>query len=182
MAYAVSLLFNAETADAVSARWQRLADAGLSRSMVDLGYQPHLTLAAYDELAVDMASAALDRVFDNVDRIPVTLTSFSTFGAGSGVCYAALASSPDLMRLHATVVGAIGETCRPHYQTGRWTPHCTLARGMTDIEIDHAKNLLAGDWRSVAGTFEMADLVEFTPVAGIKRWPLAPTPRSTRTP
>src|SRR5436309_6876274 len=131
MAYAVSLLFNAETADAVSARWQRLADAGLSRSMVDLGYQPHLTLAAYDELAVDMASAALDRVFDNVDRIPVTLTSFSTFGAGSGVCYAALASSPDLMRLHATVVGAIGETCRPHYQTGRWTPHCTLATGMT---------------------------------------------------
>src|SRR5436309_9918332 len=118
MAYAVSLLFNAETADAVSARWQRLADAGLSRSMVDLGYQPHLTLAAYDELAVDMASAALDRVFDNVDRIPVTLTSFSTFGAGSGVCYAALASSPDLMRLHATVVGAIGETCRPHYQNG----------------------------------------------------------------
>ena len=182
MAYAVSLLFNAETADAVSARWQRLADVGLSRSMVDLGYQPHLTLAAYDELAVDMASAALDRVFDNVDRIPVTLTSFSTFGAGSGVCYAALASSPDLMRLHATVVGAIGETCRPHYQTGRWTPHCTLATGMTDIEIDHAKNLLAGDWRSLAGTFEMADLVEFTPVAGIKRWPLAPTPRSTRTP
>ena len=182
MAYAVSLLFNAETADAVSARWQRLADAGLSRSMVDLGYQPHLTLAAYDELAVDMASAALDRVFDNVDRIPVTLTSFSTFGAGSGVCYAALASSPDLMRLHATVVGAIGETCRPITKTGRWTPHCTLATGMTDIEIDHAKNLLAGDWRSLAGTFEMADLVEFTPVAGIKRWPLAPTPRSTRTP
>jgi 2'-5' RNA ligase len=181
MAYAVSLLFNAEMADAVSARWQRLADAGLSRSMVDLGYQPHLTLAVYDELAVHTASAALDRVFDNVDRMPVTLTGFSTFGAGSGVCYAAVASSPDLMRLHATIVAAIGETCRPHYQTSRWTPHCTLATGMTDVEIDHAKNLLAEDWRSLAGTFEMADLVEFAPAAGIKRWPLAPTPRSTHT-
>jgi hypothetical protein len=100
MAYAVSLLFNSEIADAVSDRWQSLADAGLSRSMVDLGYRPHLTLAVYDALAVEAASAVLDRVFDNVDRIPVTLTGFSTFGAGSGVCYAALASSPDLMRLH----------------------------------------------------------------------------------
>jgi 2'-5' RNA ligase len=181
MAYAVSLLFNAEMADAVSARWQRLADAGFSRSMVDLGYHPHLTLAVYDELAVEAASAALDRVFDNVERIPVTLTGFSTFGAGSGVCYAALASSPDLVRLHATIVTAIGETCRPHYQAGRWTPHCTLATGMTDVEIDHARNLLAKDWRSLAGTFEMADLVEFAPVTGIKRWPLALTPRSTRT-
>jgi 2'-5' RNA ligase len=182
MAYAVSLLFNSEIADAVSARWQRLADAGLSRSMGDLGYQPHLTLAVYDALAVEAASAALDRAFDNVDRIPVTLTGFSTFRAGSGVCYAALASSPDLMRLHATIVAAISETCRPHYQAGRWTPHCTLATGMTDVEIDHARSLLAEDWRSLAGTFEMADLVEFAPVAGIKRWPLAPTPRSTRTP
>ncbi|MBR1273718.1 hypothetical protein [Bradyrhizobium sp. AUGA SZCCT0283] len=59
MAYAVSLLFNSEIADAVSARWQRLADAGLSRSMGDLGYQPHLTLAVYDALAVEAASAAL---------------------------------------------------------------------------------------------------------------------------
>jgi 2'-5' RNA ligase len=182
MAYAVSLLFNAEMTDAVSDRWQRLADAGLSRSMVDLGYQPHLTLAVYDELAVDTASAALDRVFDNVDRMPVTLTDFSTFGASSGVCYAALASSPDLMRLHATTVAAISETCRPHYQVGHWTPHCTLATGMTDIEIDYARNLLVKDWRSLAGTFEAADLVEFVPVSGIKRWPLAPTPRSTRTP
>jgi 2'-5' RNA ligase len=182
MAYAVSLLFNAEMAEAVSARWQRLADAGLSRSMVDLGYQPHVTLAVYDELAVNTASAALDRIFDKVERMPATLTGFSTFGAGSGVCYAALASSPDLMRLHATIVAAIGETCRPHYQAGRWTPHCTLATGLTDVEIDHAKNFLAEDWRSLAGTFEMADLVEFAPVAGIKRWPLAPIPRSNRTP
>jgi 2'-5' RNA ligase len=107
--------------------------------MVDLGYQPHLTLAVYDELAVEAASAALDRVFDNVDRMPVTLTGFSTFGAGSGVCYAALAPSPDLMRLHATIVVAIGEICRPHYRAGRWTPHCTLATSMTDAEIVHAK-------------------------------------------
>jgi 2'-5' RNA ligase len=182
MAFAVSLLFNSDMATAISARWKRLADAGISSSMLDLNYQPHVTLAVYDELPVDAAVASLDRLFHNVDQIEVTFAGLSTFGSGSGVCYAALAPSPDLMRLHATIIAAIGETSRPHYQVGRWTPHCTLATGMTDAELDRARSLLEQDWPSLAGTFEMADLVEFAPVVGIKRWPLAPTPRSTRTP
>src|SRR3954454_19527603 len=110
MAFAVSLLFNAEIADSISSRWARLADAGLSRSMLELNYPPHVTLAVYDELAVDAAVASLDRVFDNIKQMPVTLTDFSTFGAGSDVCYAALAPSHNLSRLHAATVAAIGET------------------------------------------------------------------------
>ena len=182
MAFAVSLHFNSEVADAISARWARLADAGVSSSMPDLRFPPHLTLAVYDDLVVEAAVASLDRIFGNADQITVTLTDFSTFGAGSGVCYAALASSPDLMRLHATIIGALGETCRPHYQTGRWTPHCTLATGMTDADLGHAKNLLEGDWRSLTGVFETVTLVEFVPVVGVKRWALTTTPRSIRTP
>jgi 2'-5' RNA ligase len=150
--------------------------------MLDLGYRPHVTLAVYDELAVDAAVAALDRVFDDFGQMAATLTDFSTFGAGSGVCYAALPPSPDLIRLQATSVAAIGEICRPHYQIESWTPHCTLATGMTDTEMRGAKDLLGGDWRPLTGMFEAVDLVEFVPVVGVKRWILAPTPRSTRTP
>jgi 2'-5' RNA ligase len=150
--------------------------------MPDLKFPPHVTLAVYDKLAVDAAVASLDRVFGNIDQMTVTLTGFSTFGAGSGVCYAALASSPDLMRLHAAVVAVIGEVCRPHYQAGRWTPHCTLAMGMTDADMGRAKDLLEPDWRFLTGVFEIAGLVEFVPVVGIKRWTLATTSHSTRTP
>lgn len=182
MAFAVSLLFDPETSDAISGRWKRLADAGLSNSMLDLGYRPHVTLAVYDELAADAAIAALDRVFDNASQLAVTLTAFSTFGAGSGVCYAALAPSADLVRSHTTIVAAIGETCRPHYQTRNWTPHCTLATGMTDAEMGQARDLLEREWRPLSGMFEAADLVEFVPVVSIKRWTLAPTRHSIRRP
>jgi len=182
MAFAVSLLFSAEIADTISARWTRLADAGLSRSMLDLKYPPHVTLAVYDELAVDAAVAALDRAFDNVGQIPVTLTDFSTFGAGSGVCYAALAPSLELTRLHAATIAATGEICRPHYRTGSWTPHCTLATGMSDAEMSRARDFLAPDWRSLTGMFEAASLVEFVPIVGVKRWTLPVTPRSSHTP
>ena len=86
------------------------------------------------------------------------------------------------MRLHAAVVGATGDICRPHYQVGRWTPHCTLATEITDAELDRARDLLELDWRFLTGVFEAADFVEFVPVVGVKRWPLAPILRSTRTP
>src|ERR1700737_1005164 len=156
MAFAVTLLFDPATSDAISARWKRLADAGLSNSMLDLGYRPHVTLAVYDELAVDAAVAALDRVFDDVGQMAVTLTGLSTFGPGSGVCYVALAPSPDMMELHATIVGAIGEICHPYDQIEHWIPHCTLATGMTDAEMGRAENLLGGEWRPLTGMFETA--------------------------
>jgi 2'-5' RNA ligase len=172
MAYAVSLLFNAEAADAISTRWQRLADADLSRSMLDLGYQPHVTLAVFDDLDADVAAAALDSIFNDVVRLNVSLSGIATFGAGSGVCYAALAPSPDLIRLHAATLAAIDAKCKPHYQAGRWTPHCTLAMNLSDADVDRAKSLLERDWQPLTGALEMADFVEFAPVISIKRWRL----------
>ncbi len=182
MAYAAVLLFNSDLAEAMSRRWSRLADAGMSRSMLDLGYPPHVTLAVYDVLKVDVATATLDHVFDDVAPIAVTLTDIRTFGAGSGVLYAALGPSPDLMRLHAITAAAIDEVSRPHYQTGHWTPHCTLATGLDDTDLNRAKGFVEEDWKPLAGVFEAAALVEFIPVAGIKRWALARPPHSTRTP
>ena len=182
MAFGVNLLFNSEMADEISDRWIRLAEAGVSSSMLDLIYPPHVTLAVYDELHVTAAVAALDRIYENAEPMVVTLTGLSTFGPGSGVCYATLAPSPDLMRLHATVAGAIGETCRLHYQMGCWTPHCTLATGMTDTDMIRARELLDGDWRSLTGVFRAASLVEFVPVVDIKRWILAAKPDATRRP
>jgi 2'-5' RNA ligase len=150
MACAVSLLFNAEVADAVSERWQRLADAGLSRSMLELGYPPHVTLAVFDDLDARAIVAALDGVFNRASHIEVSLVGIVTFGPGSGVCYAALAPLPELHRLHETVLAAIDKTCRPHYQAGRWTPHCTLATNLPDAELERARKLLVRDWRPVS--------------------------------
>jgi 2'-5' RNA ligase len=180
MAFAVTLLFDSETAAAIAARWELLAAAGVSRSMLDLGYPPHVTLVVHDGSVVAGAAAALDRVFAQVDRMAVTLTGVTTFGPGSGVCYAALAPSPDLMRLHARTLGAIGDGCRPHYQAGCWTPHCTLATDMSDPEMERANAILDTHWRPLQGFFERAELVEFVPVVRIKSWALAP--RSTGMP
>ncbi len=181
MAFAVSLLLDADVSEVVAAHWQRLADAGLSRSMLDLGYQPHVTLAVFDHLDAKRAAVALDEVFSSVARFAVTLTGIARFGPGSGVVYAALAPSPGLLDLHAMVLAAIGDKCRPHYQAGHWTPHCTLATNLSDADVERTQRLLAEGW-PLAGAFVAADFVEFRPVIGIKRWALRPAADVSRTP
>lgn len=160
----------------------QLADAGVSRSMLDIGFPPHVTLVVCDTLRTDVAIAALDSIFENVDQMAVTLSGVTTFGSGSGALYAALAPSPDLMRLQAKAADAIGEICRPHYQTGSWTPHCTLATGVDDARLDRAKTIIARNWRPLTGVFEAVALVEFLPVTGIRHWALARPAHPTRTP
>jgi len=181
MAFAVTLLFDPDTASAIAARWELLAAAGVSRSMLDLDYRPHVTLVVHDGPLQAGAAAALDDVFAEVDRTAVTLTGVATFGAGSGVCYAALAPSADLMRLQATTVSAVGGACRPHYQPRNWTPHCTLATEISDPEMERAKALFDQDWQCLEGFFVMAELVEFVPVISLKCWSL-PAARSIRMP
>lgn len=181
MAFAVSLLLDDGLTGIVSTQWRRLADAGLSRSMLDLGYQPHVTLAVYDHLDTPLAAAALDDLFANIIRFEVTLTGVATFGPGSGVVYAALAPSSNLTRLHEAVLAAIGEGCRPHYQAGRWTPHCTLATHLSDADMGRARILLTDGW-PLAGRFVVADFVAFTPVVGIRRWALRPVADISRAP
>lgn len=182
MAFAVSLRFDSGVAEAVSMHWRRIAEAGISRSMLDLGYPPHVTLGVYEQLEVDTAIAACDRVFEAAEQIAVTLTNVTTFGAGSGVCYAGLAVSPDLMRLHAGTVVALGQECHPHYRAGSWIPHCTLATGVADVDIGRAVTILQRQWQPLSGVFEAAELVRFTPVVGVKRWALSATRLSTRKP
>ena len=119
--------------------------------------------------------------FKTIGRFAVTLTGIAAFGPGSGVVYAALAPSPGLLDLHAMVLIAIGETCRPHYQAGHWMPHCTLATNLSDADAEKAWRLLAEGW-PLTGSFVAADFVEFAPVIGIKRWTLRPAADVSRRP
>jgi hypothetical protein len=49
MGLAVSLLFDGATTARVRSLWDRLGEAGISTSMLDLGYAPHLTLTVMED-------------------------------------------------------------------------------------------------------------------------------------
>ena len=132
--------------------------------MLDLGYPPHVTLAVFDHLDANVAAAALDDVLKRIGQFEVALTGIATLGSGSGACYAALAPSSDLHRLHETVLATIGEpaTLSARPMDAPLHAGAEFAGCRTGARAD----LLARDWRPVTGVYEIADFVEFAPVAG----------------
>lgn len=182
MAFAISLMLDPRSSDIVERQWRRLADIGVSRSMLELRYPPHATLAVCDRLDRDAAIPSLARTFEQVAPIDFSLIRIETFAPGSGVLYVSVAPSSELRALQAEVVDAIGGACRPHYLPGHWTPHCTLATGVADQALDDAKRVLENDWRPLAGQFVGARLVEFAPVIPIADWSFRPDAQSIRTP
>ncbi|MEW6641355.1 MAG: 2'-5' RNA ligase family protein [Pseudomonadota bacterium] len=181
MAYAISLLLDDKAADRIRWHWELLAATKLSRSMLELGYAPHLTLAVYDELDVAAAQDALDHVFAGRPALDVALTVVETF-ASSGVIYAALAESVELKQLQADVAAALPGTERPDYRPQGFTPHVTLATGLSPTSLELARRLFEQYWGSFAGCCEIAELAEFVPVVSLKRWALVRERPSSRTP
>src|SRR5690606_39490061 len=99
MALALSLIFDDEAVANVRALWQALADAGISRDMLDLAYPPHLTLVVTDdESAEDAMQRALQWGLGR--EVSIQLGDVSTF-AGTPVVWLACNGGEVLTSLHA---------------------------------------------------------------------------------
>ena len=166
MALAVSLLLDAATAGAVEALWARLAEAGISTSMVDLGYPPHLTLTVIEDeslaavlqrqLAQRAWGYALDLTIGPVDRFD-----------GTDIVW--LAGAGDSLRaLQEEVCGLVLlEQIDPHYRPDSWVPHVTLQSSGAG---GAARLLAEGDWKAgVKAKAVAVELARFRPVVPLWR-------------
>lgn len=125
MALALSLVFHDDDVAKVRLLWQALADAGLSREMLELGYPPHVTLlVADDEDAEDAMRRALRCGKDR--SLSITLGGVNRF-EGTQVVWLSSDGGEALALLHADLAAQIPlGAIRPHYRPGQWTPHMTL--------------------------------------------------------
>ncbi|WP_316355438.1 2'-5' RNA ligase family protein [Devosia sp.] len=125
MALALSLVFDDAAVSDVRALWQALADAGISRDMLDLAYPPHVTLVvADDEGAEEAMRRALQQ--GRGRAVSIALGRVSRF-AGTQVVWLACDGGEPLMSLHADIAAQLPlDAIRPYYRPDQWTPHMTL--------------------------------------------------------
>lgn len=134
MAQSVELLLDQDGDDAVRAEWSSLADAGLPserRSGPSPHHSPHITLFAGNEITVDM-DAALSAELAGL-ALHVHLGAVMFFGPHRGgyVCVHQVVPSLPLLRLQQRVAELCGADAQGQFGPGRWTPHVTVARGVT---------------------------------------------------
>lgn len=147
MPQAIQLLLDDTLDDHVRSLWSLLAAAGLPNEDVprDRRRRPHLTLAvcdalpgpAWDDLRAEVRPA----------RLELRLESLSIFPGPGGVLFLSATPTTGLLDLHGAVVGVLERHAVPvwpFYRRGRWTPHCTLARGLGTDAVPRAVALLLG--------------------------------------
>ena len=161
MALAISLVFDAETTGRVETLWQALADAGISRDMLDLGYPPHVTLVVVDDDTMEPRMRGALAAASGANALDIRLGPVRRFD-GTDITWLAANGGADLLVLHKVVADAAGiEAIRPYYRPGQWVPHMTL---QTVGDAGAGRELLDGLWREEwSGVTTRLELARFLP-------------------
>lgn len=138
----MELLLDPATDAVVRAEWTVLADAGLPSQARHRGASnaPHVTLLARPTID-DSREPGLTGL-TAVLPLPVRLGGLTVFGGRRLVLVRPVVLSRALLDLQTAVRELLGGGDR--FGPGEWTPHVTLARGMTADQVGGAVGLLAG--------------------------------------
>jgi 2'-5' RNA ligase len=170
--YAVTLRLHDDAAAAIDALWHRLADEGVSDSMAALGYRPHLTLAIATDVDVPAAIRALERFAATHAALAVPFVGIGAFLAPARVLWAAPRVDRALLDLQAALHETLAWPAHPHYASGTWVPHCTLAEDLSAEAFAHAARLMADHWQPTTAMLDRIELVRFRPVEILWQQPL----------
>lgn len=158
MVQTVELLLDPASEALVRAQWQALAAAGLPSQARHTGAtnRPHVTLAVAEELPAELEPAL--RQAAGTLPLPIRLGALVCFGGRRRVLARLVVADRALLDLHAAVAevvaGCPGRS--PLAEPGRWTPHVTLARGLSTEEVGTAVAVTSPPGRpgEVGGTAE----------------------------
>lgn len=145
MAYSVSLWLGEAAEAQVRAIWAQLAEAGVG-TFAGGSVRPHVTLAHGLELDLDPFVAALRGRLSAHPPFDLVFSGLGLF-AEPNVLYLSTRMSETLWTLHREVYGlSVAHGARPslYYLPDTWTPHCTLALGLTPEEVLRAITVCQG--------------------------------------
>lgn len=166
MALAINLLFDRQTSGTVESLWQAIADAGITRDMLERGYPPHVTLVVVDDQALGPNLQSALGLGQGRAVMPMTLGPARRF-KGTDICWLA-AEGAGLRDLQALVAATVPlASIREHYRPDRWIPHMTLTmQGDSDAAMAIADTMWPAPRRSMAVRIDYCSFVPVVRLGG----------------
>lgn len=133
MPYAITLLLDRIAASQVLAMYRALSDSSVSHDQINLGYPPHLTLATLDDTADahDLMTITAD-VTRSWRSWRVRFAGFGVFPGTPSTLWLCPVVTGDLLERQSTLRARLPTaSLRNHYLPGRWVPHVTLAKDVS---------------------------------------------------
>jgi hypothetical protein len=163
--YAIELYLEDKYASMIKSLWQRLADEGITTTMLDNGCEPHITLGVFEDLDVDASIILLDPFFDTVQVPRLDFAVLGCFPATKVLHCPPIVTNP-LLAVHSQfhrVISSVVSNPVPYYQPEHWIPHCTIAIDLTLEKLARAFDNVLEDWQPFQSRFQAVALVNPTP-------------------
>ena len=170
MGYAVILNLSRDSAAQVVKVWEGLAREAISSVMLDVGAQPHISLAVLKDLNPEVLRADLTRFAEVTQSLSVNLASAGTFPTEEGVVFLAPVVTQELLEVHRrfhSFLSGRGVDCAEYYWPGNWVPHCTVATGVAPDKMGAALEVCVQSEAFGAVELDEVSLVEFPPAREI---------------
>ena len=132
----IDVTLDADAERTVRRLWHALDDEGfdVSRQIVD---RPHVTLFVASEGSPrEIGERLAEHDWSNLP--PISFGAIGYFGNPGQVLYLAVTPTATLLELHERIwrlVTPLAPVQSPFYQPGMWTPHCTLAHGLSPERV-----------------------------------------------
>lgn len=179
MGLAVTLYFDAATEEGVLEVRRALYAAGVAPSEGIEELRPHLTLGIVEEDDEARVTAAVRAVAEDRGAFELRLSAVGAFPTAQNVLFLVPAPSEALLGLHGALqarLAADGLTTAPYYLPGVWTPHCTLEKDFTRVQLYEAFRVVRRSFRPLAGRCVELGVVALEPLRVVLRCALRPDP------
>ena len=163
MPFVVELYMDESTDAAVRQVWQEIAEAGLSSDMIKSAFQPHVSLAVYQDIDILDFKRDMEAFAKTVPPFALDLASIGTFPTDEGVVFLAPTVTGTLLDVHDMLHEALAHhqrTVSNYYIPDRGTPHCTVAIGLKPEQVSAAIEVCRKAPLPLSGRFERIGVVE----------------------
>ncbi|MEW6178882.1 MAG: 2'-5' RNA ligase family protein [Chloroflexota bacterium] len=168
MAFVVELYFDAVAEDSVRRIWKMIADAGISSSMLDGAFRPHVSLGVSNQLNLNEACSAMASFAASVSPFTLTFSNIGVFPTTEGVVFLGATVTQQLLNLHAEfhhVFQKFANDQWDYYRIGKWVPHCTLAFGLPANKIADTVAVCQQAALPIQAQVEEIEVVEIFPAS-----------------
>ena len=168
MPFVIELYFDPSTEAGIRDAWKAIDEAGISDSMLESDYRPHVSLGVCDLLETDSLAQELSTFAASVAPFRLSFSNIGIFSTSEGVVFLGVTVTEELLNIHTAfheIFKKYAQEQREYYTVGRWVPHCTLAFGLSEHQIAEAVTICQQITLPISTEIKEIGLVEVSPTS-----------------
>ncbi|GAB6179245.1 2'-5' RNA ligase family protein [Desulfotomaculum defluvii] len=130
MTYAVNLYFNEEAENYIMGIWRSLDSMEKGKCLTCYDGRPHITLAIYEDLDVELAKERLKSLVREIASFRLKFLQIGIFPHNKGAIFLAPNLTDELFKIHRIFHNLFKDYDGQgwdYYKPQAWYPHCTLS-------------------------------------------------------